>query len=159
MSKESEAKALFGTLCQALDEMQWHYDRDDENLVIETSARGDSLTIKLRMRINADRSVMYLKSPLPFNVKENKRDLLAKAICYANYQMLNGSFEYDQSDGYVAFKVVVPFMDSLIGKSVCNYMIMLSCRMVDTFCEQFLMLSNGEIDYEQFCQRIDKVFN
>lgn len=159
MSKESEAKALFGTLCNALDDMQWTYNKDEENLVLETAATGDSFTIRLRVRINADRQVMYLKSPLPFNVKEDTRELLTKAICYANYQILNGSFEYDQSDGYVAFKVVVPFMNSLIGKAVCNYMIIMSCKMMDTFAEPLLLLTNKEIDYDEFCKRIDKIFN
>lgn len=159
MGNESEAKALFGTLCSALDDMQWTYNKDEDNLVVETSAKGDSFTIRLRVRINPDRQVMYLKSPLPFNVKEDTRDLLAKAICYANYQILNGSFEYDQSDGYVAFKVVVPFMSSLIGKAVCNYMIIMSCKMMDTFTEPFLLLANKEIDYDEFCKRIDKIFN
>ena len=39
MSKESEAKALFGTLCNALDDMQWTYNKDEENLVLETAAK------------------------------------------------------------------------------------------------------------------------
>ena len=69
--------------------------------------------------------------------------------------MLNGSFEMDRSDGYIGFKTVVPFMESIISEKVCDYMIRMSCDMVDKFNDKFLALSKGDISlsyFEQFTE-------
>lgn len=150
MSKENEAKSLYKTLCQTLDNMQWKYDKGEENLIVRTSAVGDDLAMKLNMKIDAERQVMYLKSPMPFAIPEDMRDTMGKAVLIANYTMLNGSFEFDLSDGYLAFKIVVPYMESLISEAVCKYMIVLSCHMTDKFNDKFQALAEGRMTLEEF---------
>lgn len=147
MAKYDEAKILFGTLCQTLDQMQWKYNKEEhENyFAVFTSAVGRNLTMKLAIRIDVDRQVMYLKSPMPFSVSEELRDTMAKAIVMANWTMLNGSFEMDMSDGFVAFKMIVPYMSSMIGTEVCRYMILLSCEMVDKFNDKFDAICKGNM--------------
>ena len=150
MSKETEAKALYRTLCQTLDNMKWHYNKEEEKLIIRTSAVGDDLSMKLMIKIDADRQVMYLKSPMPFAIPDHVRDTMAKAILYANYSMLNGSFEFDFSDGYLAFKMVIPYMESIISEAVCKYMIVLSCSMTDKFNDKFQALAEGRMTLAEF---------
>ena len=150
MSKESEAKALYGTLCNTLDNMKWTYNREEENLIIRTSAVGDDLSIKIMIKIDSERQVMYLKSPMPFPIPEQTRDTMAKAIIMANYSMLNGSFEFDFSDGYLAFKMVIPYMESIISEAVCKYMIVLSCSMTDKFNDKFQALAEGRMTLAEF---------
>lgn len=149
-AKEMAAKALYKTLCQTLDNMKWHYNKEEENFIIRTSAVGDDLSMKIMIRIDAERQVMYLKSPMPFNIHENVRDLMGKAILIANYSMLNGSFEFDFSDGYLAFKMVIPYMESIISEAVCKYMIVLSCSMTDKFNDKFQALSEGRMTLSEF---------
>ncbi|MCH5160379.1 MAG: hypothetical protein J1F66_06035 [Clostridiales bacterium] len=156
MSKENEALALYKTLCQTLDNMKWGYTKEEDNFVVRTSAIGKDLSMELYIKIDAERQVMYLKSPMPFIVPASERDKLAKAVIMANYSMLNGSFEYDLSDGYLAFKIVVPYMESLISEKVCHYMIMVSCQMTDKFNDKFMALVDGEMnlfDFESFCKQ------
>ena len=150
MSKEIEAKSLFKTLCTTLDNMQWRYDKDEENLAIHTSAVGDDLSMKINIRIDAERQVMYLKSPMPFAIPEKVRDTMAKACIIANYTMLNGSFEFDFSDGWLAFKMVIPFMESIISEAVCKYMILLSCNMTDKFNDKFQAIAEERMSLKQF---------
>lgn len=150
MSKESEALVVYNTLCSTLDNMKWTYNQEEENLVIRTSAVGDDLTMKLYMKIDSARSVMYLKSGMPFTVPSNRIDLMAKAVIAANWAMLNGSFEMDLSDGYIAFKVVIPYMESIISEKVCHYMINMSCRMIDTFNDKFQKVSEGQMTLDEF---------
>ena len=147
---EMEARALYKTLCSTLDNMQWKYNKEEEEFVIRTSAVGDDLSMKLMMRIDAERQVMFLKSPMPFAIHENVRDLLGKAVLIANYSMLNGSFEYDYSDGYLAFKMVIPYMQSIISEQVCKYMILLSCNMTDKFNDKFQALAEGRMSLAEF---------
>ena len=43
MSKEMEAKSLYKTLCQTLDNMKWNYNKEEDKFIIRTSAVGDDL--------------------------------------------------------------------------------------------------------------------
>ena len=149
-AKEMAAKALYKTLCTTLDNMKWKYNKEEDNFIIRTSAVGDDLSMKLMIKIDAERQVMYLKSPMPFTIHENVRDLMGKAILIANYSMLNGSFEFDFSDGYLAFKMVIPYMESIISEAVCKYMIVLSCSMTDKFNDKFQALSEGRMTLSEF---------
>ena len=155
MSKENEAKVLYNTLCQTLDNMKWHYSKEEDKFIIRTSAVGEDLSMKLFMKIDADRQVMYLKSPMPFNVPVDARDKLMTAVIMANYSMLNGSFEMDLTDGYLGFKMVVPYMESIISEKVCHYMITLSCSMTDKFNDKFKALVDGTMslaEFSNFCK-------
>ena len=150
MSKQSEAKILYQTLCQTLDNMQWHYGKEEEALIVHTSAVGANLSIKLVVRIDTDRQVMFLKSPMTFVVPESARNDVGKAVVLANYTMLNGSFEFNFADGYLGFKMVVPYMESLISEAVCKYMIVLSCSMTDKFNDKFKSIAEGNMTLDEF---------
>lgn len=150
MSKESEAKTMYGTLCQTLDNMKWRYGKDEGNLVVHTSAVGEDLTIQLFIKVDAERQVMYLKSPMPFTVPAPKRDAVSAGVIAANFAMLNGSFELDTVNGQLAFKVVVPFMKSIISENVCHYMIMLGCHMTDKFNDKFKALVDDRMTLDEF---------
>ena len=158
MSKESEAQVVYNTLCSTLDNMKWTYNKQEENLEVRTSAVGNDLTMKLYMKVDANRSVMYLKSGMPFTVPTDRIDIMVKAVIAANWAMLNGSFEMDMSDGYIAFKVVVPFMESIISEKVCHYMINMSCRMIDTFNDKFQKVAEGSMTLSEFQAFADKGF-
>ena len=151
-SKEMEARALYKTLCQTLDNMKWHYSKEEENFIVRTSAVGDDLSMKLTIKIDAERQVMYLKSPMPFAIPDRARDTVGKAVLFANYSMLNGSFEFDFSDGWLAFKMVIPYMGSVISEEVCHYMIVLSCTMTDKFNDKFQAVSEGRMTLDQFAK-------
>ena len=152
MSNSSTAKVLYSTLCQTLDNMQWNYDKEEEAFIIRTSAVGEDLSMKLMMRIDPDRQIMYLKSPMPFGIPVEKCDIIGKAVLIANFSMLNGSFEFNHHDGYLAFKMVIPYMGSIISEEVCKYMILLSCSMTDKFNDKFQLLAEGNMSIDEFEQ-------
>ena len=156
INKEQYAQRTYRTLRTTLDNMKWKYDPDDKNLVINTSAVGDDLSMKLRFVVSADRSVMYVKSPMPYNIPEDTRGIIGEAVNIANYSMLNGCFEYDRKEGYLAFKMVVPFENCVISEEVCHYMVVLTCRMVDRFNDKFLAVAKGHMslaDFEEFANK------
>lgn len=157
--KINEAKLVYNTLCTTLDNMNWKYGKEEENLIVRTSAVGDDLSMKLYMKVDASRSVMYLKSGIPFNsVPKDRIPDLMQAVIIANWAMLNGSFEMDRSDGYVAFKVVVPFMESLISERVCKYMINMSCDMIDKFNDKFVAVVENRMTIDEFQAFTDQAF-
>ena len=156
MSKESEALLLYKTLCNTLDNMKWGYTKEEDQLTVRTTAIGKDLTMELFIKVDAERQVMYLKSPMPFIVPAPVRDKLATAVVLANFSMLNGCFEYDLSDGYLAFRIVVPYMESIVSERVCHYMIMIACQMTDKFNDKFMALVDGTMtlsEFNTFCQQ------
>ena len=156
MSKVNEALLLYKTLCQTLDNMRWRYSKEEDKFVVRTMAIGKDLTMDFFIKIDPERQLMYLKSPMPFEVPKVSRDTLGKAVLMANYTMLNGSFEYDLSDGYLVFKLVVPYMESMLSEHVCHYMIMVSCEMTDKFNDKFKALVDGKMtldEFEAYCKQ------
>lgn len=153
--KQSEALQMFKTLCQTLNNIKWTYDKDDQNLVVRTSAVGDDLTIAFAIKVDAERSVIYIKSEMPFVVENDKRDCLAKAVLMANYSMLNGSFEFDLNDGRIAFKIVAPFMNCTLSEEVCKYIIDITCSMVDKFNDKFLAIAKDNMSLKEFARFIE----
>ncbi len=147
MAKYDEAKAMYNTLCQALDNMRWRYNKEEheDEFSVFTSSISDDLLIKLAIHIDVDRQVMYLKSPMPFDVPEAMRDTMARAIIRANWYMLNGSFEMDYSDGYVGFKLIIPYMQSMLSTEACKYMIIVSCEMIDKFNDKLKAIAEGRM--------------
>ncbi len=151
MAKIDEARVMFNTLCQTLDNLRWKYNKEeaDGRFSVYTSAVGKDLTMRLTVNIDVDRQLMYLKSPMPFPVPENMRDTMAIAITRANWSMLNGCFEMDFSDGFIAFKMIVPYMSSMISTDVCRYLVLLSCNMIDKFNDKFKAIADGRMTVEE----------
>lgn len=148
--KQSQAKVVYNTLCSTLDNKKWKYDKEEEKLIIRTGAVGDDLSMKLYIKVDADREVMYLKSPMPFNVPAERINDIMVAITIANWAMLNGCFEMDRNDGYCGFKMVIPFMESIISEQTCKYLINLSCNMIDKYNDKLLAVSQGKMTVAEF---------
>ena len=154
--KQNFAQIAFDTLCRVLDNMKWKYNRDAANRTITTSAIGKDLTINLRMVVSEERRLMYIKSFMPFDVPENKREVVGKALHGANYSILNGCFEYDQYAGKLGFRIVIPFFNSELSEEVYHYAVMLTCQMVDKFNDKILDLIEGKMTLEEFREFADK---
>lgn len=150
VKKASEAKILYGTLCSFLDGKKLKYEKDESNLIVRMSFLGKSMTINFFIKVDASRSVMYLKSPMPFVIDGNNKEAMIHAVTMANWTMLNGMFEIDLDHGYIGFKLVVPFMESLLSEQLCKYMIDTSYRMVNIFNEKLGSVADGAMSLEEF---------
>ena len=89
-------------------------------------------------------------SPLMFNMPEDKRVDGAIAACAASYGLADGSFDYDFSDGSIAFRMTATFRESDISEKMLQYMISCACHVVDRYNDKFLMLSLGKADIDAF---------
>ena len=148
--KLARAKATFDTICQALDSNEWHYQKDEENLKIESGAQGDDLPMELTVRVDAERQVVMLLSHLPFVIQEDKRLDVAVAVSAVNNALVDGSFDYDLTSGHLFFRMTNSFLDSTLGKDVFTYMLYCSCQTIDAYNDRFLMLAKGMMTMEQF---------
>ena len=154
MSEANMAKAreVYDTLCRALDNMDWNYEKIEENLVIKSGVKGDDLPIDFIMRVNPKNEIVSFISFMPFKVEEEKRFDVALATCIANYGMVDGSFDFDLADGSLLFRLTSSYRESTLGEELFEYMIMVSANTIDHYNDKFLAISKGLITLEQFIE-------
>ena len=145
-----QAKVAFSTFCQALEELEWTYKKDEENLSIEFGARGDDLQMEIIVKVDADRMLVMLMSQMPFVIPDDKRLDVAVAVSAVNNVLVDGCFDYDVTSGLLLFRTTNSFMDSLLSKEVFTYMLVASYTIIDKYNDKFLMLTKGMISIEQF---------
>lgn len=149
-NKIARAKAVYQELCDALDRRDWHYQKDEEELVVYLGVNGEDIQIDVIIAIDADRQLVRLLSPMPFKMAEDKRMEGAIATCAATYGLLDGSFDYNISDGSIYFRMTASFRESIIGDGLLQYMIDCSCATVDRYNDKFLALNKGIIGIADF---------
>lgn len=155
MSDEKKLKAaqnVYETICQMFDDMNFKYERHDEDLVITCSIKGDDFPMEILFFVQAEREIVQLVSPMPYHISEDKRVDAAIAVAIANYGLINGSFDYDMSDGEIRFRATQAFMDSIIGKEVFRYMLAAASSSIDKYNDRFFMLNKGMMTVEQFIE-------
>ena len=145
-----QAQNAFNTLCEMLDDHGWKYHRDDEKLRVECGANGDDLPIDIRIMVDPDKQLVTLLSQLPFKVPEEDRVMGAVAISAANYNMVDGNFDYNLGSGSIIFRLTSSIRDSLISKNVFEYMLFVSCATVDNYNDKFLMLIKHAMSLDDF---------
>lgn len=145
-----QAKSAFATLCQALDNNEWHYKKDEDKLSIECGAQGDDLPMEISVKVDVDRMLVLLLSHLPFVIQEDKRLDIAIAVSAINNVLVDGCFDYDVTSGHMFFRMTNSFIESKISEEVFIYMLLCSCKTIDDYNDKFLMLAKGLVSIEQF---------
>ncbi len=146
----ARAQRVFRGLCDNLDSRGWKYQKDEQNLRIDCSAKGDDLPIDLSIRVEEDRQLIMLLSTLPFNVPEDKRLDIAIAVTHVNNKLVDGSFDYDVTDGHLLFRMTSSFLESDIGNDLFTYLVICSCQTIDAFNEKFAKIAMDAMSLEDF---------
>lgn len=150
VNKQVLAKDVYESLCMAMERRGWHFERDDERLIIHFGVSGEDIPMKFILIVDAERQMIRLMSPMPFKFAEDRRMEGAIAACVASFGMADGSFDYDISDGSMVFRMTACYRESLIGEGLFHYMIECSCAMVDKYNDQFLAISKGLMSINDF---------
>ena len=149
----AKAKEVFDQLVATLDSKNWHYDKVEEKLMIQSGVKGDDLPIEFSLFVRPRNQVVQLLSRLPFEVPEDKRIDMAIATCVANFKLVDGSFDYDISDGTILFRQTCSFRESILGAELFEYMIYCAAGTIDEYNDQFFMLAKNMITIQQFMEK------
>ena len=147
-------KALRAYACviSFLEEHNWKYKRNDDELTIITGFKTDDYDIDFKIFIDEKRELVCFRSKLPELFPEDKRVLGAYATCIANCGMFDGFFEFDVNDGEVVFKASDSFKESDMSVAVVEYLFNMSYAFVDRYNDRFLKLADGSISLEKFIE-------
>lgn len=157
MSEEKDlkqAKTVYKSLCDMLDERKWRYQKHDEDLTITCGAQGEDLPLELIMEVDAQRMLVSIMSPMPFAIPENRRTALAVAVSQANYGMVDGSFDYNYLNGRIVFRQTMSYRNSLISKELLSYMLLCACNTIDEYNDKFLMVAKNNMTNEEILEFI-----
>ena len=150
--KMERAKKVYATLCEALDERNWKYEKVDDDLLVHFSVNGDDLPIQYIIFVDVDRQLIRLLSHMSFDISEDKRIDGAIATCHATYGLRDGSFDYDLSDGKIVYRMTSAFLDNEVPVSVIQYMIDFTGAVVDKYNDKFFALNKGFLTIEKFLE-------
>ncbi len=148
--KMARAQKVYETLCATLDSHKWNYQKNEEKLSINCEAQGDDLPMQINVSVDANRQIIMLLSHLPCVIPEDKRLDAAIATSIANHGLVDGSFDFDITDGHMFFRMTSSFIDSEIGNELFTYMLMVSFHTIDAYNDKFLMLGKGMMSIEDF---------
>jgi hypothetical protein len=148
--QQMQAKKIYEQFCSVLDKKEWKYERLDEKLTIISVFRGETMNMKIRVRVVPDRYALEVLVEMPFNISKEKRVEGAIATNVANYSMFRGAFDYDISDGEIRFRMTQSFRNSNLDDEILLEMFVISCAMGKQYCSKFYDISTGTMDVEEF---------
>lgn len=149
----AKARQVYNSIVTMLNERDWKFDQFDDDLVIRSGIKGDDLPIEFLLIVNAKNQVIQFISKLPFTVPDDKRVDAAIAVCVANYGLVDGSFDFDISDGELRYRLTCSYRDSDLSPNLFEYIIMCAASTVDQYNDKFFMLCKGMITVQQFIEQ------
>lgn len=145
-----QARNVFRTVCQTLDDRNWTYEKDEENLVVKCKVNGDDIPIFIKIIINVDLEIVSLYSHLPIEIPSKEIVPVAVAISAANLNMVNGNFDLNISNGNLLYRMASSFKESLLSKDMFEYMIDIACMTVDHYNDKIKMVVDHTMSLDDF---------
>lgn len=156
MDKKERALQVYEMFKQDLNDSNIKYEPHDDDLVISMTVHGEDLPQPTLIMIDEDREVVRLISPLPTKAPEDKRVDAAIAVASANYGLVNGSFDYDISDGEIRFRVCQSYAGTVLNKETVRYLLGVIFFTTDQYNDRFFMLCKGMMSLEDFLKKEQK---
>ena len=147
-----QAKQVYKSIVNMLEKRDWKFEEYKDDLVIKSAIKGEDLPIEFLLLVKPKNQVVQFISTLPFNMPEDKRVEGAIAVSVANYGLVDGSFDYDISDGEIRYRLTSSYRESILSDDLFEYMIMCAASTVDDYNDRFFMLAKGMIDVEKFVE-------
>lgn len=145
-------QTMYETICEMFDDRGFHYERRDEDHIINCTVNGEDIPMDIIFHVRDERQIVQLISPMPFRVPEEKRMDVALAILVINDLLIDGSFDYDVTTGRIAFRLTACYIDSILGKGLFDYMLGVSAATIDEYNDKFLMIGKGMLPVEDFIE-------
>lgn len=151
-----QARSIFATLCECLDEHKWKYERNEEKFSVFFTLQGDDLPMDLNITVDTERQIIILMSQMPFAVQEKRRTAVGFAISLINNKLVDGSFDYKYLEGDIIFRMTTSYRGSLIGKELFQYMIGCSCATIDAYNDKLFMVTKMDMSSSEIIELLNK---
>ena len=147
------ANEAYKTVCAALDDMGWTYQKDEEKLMVSFGVNGENIPMTVGIVCNLDMQILQLISFMPFNAPSHRMSELASSICVINYRLAMGSFDLSLDDGTIMFKLSSSFRETLISTELVRSLIYVVCSTVDESNGDLFALCNGDVTLKNIMEK------
>lgn len=157
LKQKKAAEAVYNTIIKYLDGADLKYEIKEapgDDYMISLNMKGDDLPVHMYIIVDADREIIMLKSLEFTTFGMDQIDLAAKAVCFLNDTIADGSYALNIEDGHIMWTATTCFRGSLIGEDTIRYLIGISVTTLDAFNDKLMMLKMGILDLESFCEKI-----
>lgn len=152
MSNASTGIQVYEMFKKYLTDHKVRFDSHDDDLVLTMTVHGEDLPQPTIIRVDDDREVVQVLSPIPSHIPEDKRIDAAVAVSVANYGLVNGSFDYDMRDGEIRYRVTQGFMGIEVSEELIGYILAIVFKTTDDYNDKFFMLGKGMMSLEKFIE-------
>lgn len=128
---DEQAKNVFNTICEMLDDLGFKYDKQEEDLVIHSGAKGDDLVMPFMMRVAYDRKLVAFMSVIPIEVDDSVKENVAIALSMINCNLIDGCFVY--FDGKISYKCDATYNGMMVGKKFFEKFMLTSLTIIDEY--------------------------
>ena len=156
MGKSSKGIQVYEIFKKYLDDNKIKFEAHDDDLVLTMTINGDDLPQPTMIVVIDDREVIQIISPIPGNIREDKRVDAAIAVSVANDQMINGCFDFDISNGRIQFRLAQSYSGMEPSEELIKYMIGVTFFTTDNYNDKFFMLGKGMMSLEEFIEKSNK---
>lgn len=150
MDHTEEGNRVYEQFKKHLDERHFSYHPNDEDLTIMLLVHGEDIPLPTVIQVMDDRSVVRILSPFPFKMPEDKRLDAAVAVAFANYGIVNGSFDLDMNDGEIRFRIAQCYEGMELSDESVYYLLQAAFVTTDHYNDRFYALGKGNMSLEQF---------
>ncbi len=145
-----KAQNVCDTICSMLDSKNYTYECELDSFEVNTGVKGKDIPMPIRFVVQPERQMVSVYSPLPFEIKEDKRIDIAMCLTVVNNHLVDGSFDCDLNRGRIAYRATACYIESEIGEGLFEYMLSMVATTVDEYNDKLFMVSQGVMDFEQF---------
>lgn len=128
---DERAKQVFDIVCEMLDDVHFHYDKQDKDLIITSFAKGDTLPIPFMMRVAPQKELVSFHSVLPFDVDDNMQEDICIALNMINCNLSGGCFAC--FDGKISYKSAAIYRGMTVGKKLFEEWMMTSLAIINEY--------------------------
>ena len=153
MAKTQAGLNAYRTLISMMNNQGLKYTSFDDKLHVELGFNTDDLDVNLICIIDEERELVRILSFLPFKFPEDKRVEGAIAATVANHGLVNGSFDFDMSDGEMLFKCVNSYKNGDFNEDIAHYMVSIVVSTVDDYNDRFFGIAKGMISIQDFIEK------
>lgn len=143
------ARDNFSKLCAVLDDNNFKYEKNEEELSVRCIGKGKELPIELIIKFNPKLEIVSLLSPLPFTVNEESRKAAAVAVARINFGMVDGNFDFNYSTGKLIFRLTASFANSILGKDAFEYVLFTSLQTLEEYSGKLLTVCEQNMSVDQ----------
>ncbi|MCH5350629.1 MAG: YbjN domain-containing protein [Clostridiales bacterium] len=143
------AQREFDSVCAALTERGWDYDKDKENYSLGFLSDGKEMRFSITVKINPELKVVSVYVILPFLAPKDKEGQLAVALALINDEVVHGNFEYDGAAERVIFRASTSYLDSSLDKDVYFYLIAAAFSTADSAAATIKAMCDSAASPEQ----------